>query len=141
MHCRSSSAAVPEVEVELVIFRGLEEETGSVKSQAYLDGTTDRRKAKSIFSMLGLNTKALQHSCLAGCTFRHWVLLFTGVLTLCCICSFQKSRQRAPKGIWSSFVRGENLSSNSRSPEVRDLIMLIMSSASTAPNVISFLIS
>lgn len=50
-------------------------------------------------------------------------------------------RQRTPKGIWSSFARRENLSSDSRSPEVRDLIMLIMISASTAPNVISFVIS
>lgn len=50
-------------------------------------------------------------------------------------------RQRTPKGIWSSFARGENLSSDSWSPEVRDLIMLIMISAFMAPNVISFLIS
>lgn len=50
-------------------------------------------------------------------------------------------RQRAPKGIWSSFAKGENLSSDSRSPEVRDLIMLITISASTAPNVVSFVIS
>ena len=40
-------------------FRGLEEEIGVVKSQAYLDGALDSRKAKSIFSQLGLITKTL----------------------------------------------------------------------------------
>lgn len=50
-------------------------------------------------------------------------------------------RQRTPKGIWSSFAKGENLSSDSWSPEVRDFIMLITISASTAPNVISFVIT
>ena len=61
----------------LEAFRDLEEEIGVVKSKAYLDGGPDSRKAKYIFNQLGRITKTLWHSCLAACTSRRWVLLFT----------------------------------------------------------------
>ena len=121
---------------ETWVFRLLGEERGSGGPGTHLVGAPDGRgSARLIFSQLGpwclLNAK--QTTGCYGSEF--WFppsLVSAASRTL---------RRRALKSIWSSFAKGESLSFHSWSPEVRDLIMLIMISASTAPNAISCVIS
>lgn len=60
-------------------------------------------------------------SALDQCQSSHWQLQFRTLVPTLVSVAFKIFRQRTPKGIiWSSFAEGENLSSGSPNPEVRD---------------------